>query len=861
MFQYSTSLSLTALAVALATPGVASAADADLPVNPSYNRAQLSLSSSTTVLAITQKNAVASINWDSFSIGEGRAVTITQPTASSLLINRVTGATSSQINGSLTANGQVFLINPNGISIGSKGTVSANGFVASTLGVAAGNGPGLYSLSSGRGAPVSVAGTLTGKGSNSYVVLAGGQITVARTARISVNNVALAAATAAALRLPSASAGFGLTSTQSAKGSTIDIAGNISVTNGALVVDAGRLADAAVNIDGVVTASQTKVSITVGTDERAAGLRVGNALKSTVDVLSPGQIRFTGANRAQSTLRLNGYDYTLLWTKADLQKVNDNLGGRYALANDLGFAADSPFTNAVIGAGQGDADGRAFSGHFNGLGHKLEDIIINGDGKRALVGLFAIVAGSGAPASISNLKVVTITVTGSSNNSTPFYVGGVVGNLKANAVLQNVFVSGAINGSGTSSTGGLAGETSGLIDHSSADVTAQVISSTSGVARFVGGLVGYAYATSVISNSVARGRILGGVINSAYGDIGVGYVGGIAGGSEGKIIASHVYADLQGGGYIGGVAGTLDSKAKIQSSSFEGTVSAFDLTPNASVGGLVGYSQNGFIDDSWAQGTIKALGAGSNIGGLVGYNTGGAITNSHFTGALIAGSAPNSSNSISIGGLVGLSFDASLASAAPPKYVNNWARVTITGGNYVRAGGLVGDLITGSVQNAFAAGTIQLGQRAIAGGLFGTVFAEDLEAGQSASAEAVISAVRVTVGANSYLGGLAGRNQGTLSNAYATGLLTAGTGSIVGALVGAQGSMGVLKNALYLTGLSGQGQLNPVGGSIRGKAGTTQNVKGATDAQLRDPNFTTPVLGTAHFEFKARTYPSVKKRK
>ncbi|MFM7027732.1 MAG: GLUG motif-containing protein [Chakrabartia sp.] len=837
------------------------AAAGDLPASPTYDRTQLSITSGTTAMGITQKNAVASINWASFSIGEGRAVTITQPTASSLLINRVTGATSSQINGSLTANGQVFLINPNGISIGPKGTVNANGFAASTLGVAAGDGAGLYGLSGGRGSPVSVAGTLTGKGSNSYVVLAGGQITVARTARISANNVALAAATAAALRLPNAGAGFGLTSTQSAKGSTIDIAGNISVTNGALVVDAGRLADAAVNVDGVITAFQSKVSITVGTDERAAGLRVGDAPQGTINAPPPGQILFKGPNRSGSTLRLNGYDYTLVWTKADLQKVNDNLGGRYALANDLGFAAGSPFTNAVIGAGQGDADGIGFSGHFNGLGHKLEDIIINGDGKRALVGLFAIVAGSGAPASISNLKVVTITVTGSSNNSKPFSVGGVVGNLKANAVLQNVFVSGAINGSGTSSTGGLAGETSGLIDHSSADVTAQVISSTSGVARFVGGLVGYAYATSVISNSVARGRILGGVINSAYGDIGVGYVGGIAGGNDGKIIASHVYADVQGGSNIGGVAGTLGSEAKIQSSSFEGTVSAFDLTPSASVGGLVGYSQNGFIADSSAQGTIKALGAGSNIGGLVGYNTGGAITNSHFAGALIAGSASNSSNSISIGGLVGLSFDASLASAAPTRYINNWARVTITGGNYVRAGGLIGDLMTGSVQNSFATGTIQLGQRAIAGGLFGTVFAEDLEAGQSASAEAVISAVRVTVGANSYLGGLAGRNQGTLSNAYATGLLTAGAGSIAGALAGVQGSMGVLKNALYLMGLPGQAALNPVGGSIMGKAGTTQNVKGATDAQLRDPNFTTPILGTAAFEHKKGAYPSVKKRK
>src|SRR3546814_9612644 len=75
----------------------------------------------------------AVINWQSFSIGEGSRVDIRQPDARSALLNRVTGDTTSTIAGSLNANGQVFLINPNGIQITATGTVRAAGFVASTL--------------------------------------------------------------------------------------------------------------------------------------------------------------------------------------------------------------------------------------------------------------------------------------------------------------------------------------------------------------------------------------------------------------------------------------------------------------------------------------------------------------------------------------------------------------------------------------------------------------------------------------------------------------------------------------------------------------------------------------------------------
>ena len=66
--------------------------------------------------------------------GRARASISSQPSASSAMLNRVTGSTPSSIAGQLNANGQVYLVNPNGIAITPTGMVRTGAFVASTLG-------------------------------------------------------------------------------------------------------------------------------------------------------------------------------------------------------------------------------------------------------------------------------------------------------------------------------------------------------------------------------------------------------------------------------------------------------------------------------------------------------------------------------------------------------------------------------------------------------------------------------------------------------------------------------------------------------------------------------------------------------
>ncbi len=69
-------------------------------------------------LTINQTSDKAIINWRNFSIGAGEHTIFNQPSAASAVLNRVTSDQVSQILGRLTANGKVFLINPNGVVFG-----------------------------------------------------------------------------------------------------------------------------------------------------------------------------------------------------------------------------------------------------------------------------------------------------------------------------------------------------------------------------------------------------------------------------------------------------------------------------------------------------------------------------------------------------------------------------------------------------------------------------------------------------------------------------------------------------------------------------------------------------------------------
>ncbi len=192
------------------------------------------------------------------------------------------------------------------------------------------------------------------------------------------------------------------------------------------------------------------------TNNNMGGTSSGGALNIELNQAS---IQFTTLNRG--VLNINGHDYQLIWTVAQLQKVGST--GYYALARTLDAGSYSGFT--PIGGNTG------FTGTFNGLGNVISDLDITSGQK--YVGLFGQIVGGGPGAVVANLIMLG---------------GSVVSQFRQNG----------------GSVGQLAGYSSGTI----LNVEATGSVSDPAIYSDVGGLVGYNQGT--ISASYANGAVTGG---------------------------------------------------------------------------------------------------------------------------------------------------------------------------------------------------------------------------------------------------------------------------------------------------------------------------------------------------------------
>lgn len=86
-------------------------------------------------MVIDQQDNRVIYRWDSFDIGRDASVTFNMPSRDSSALNRVVGTAlkPSEILGKLNSNGNVYIINRNGILFGSTAQVNVGGLVASTL--------------------------------------------------------------------------------------------------------------------------------------------------------------------------------------------------------------------------------------------------------------------------------------------------------------------------------------------------------------------------------------------------------------------------------------------------------------------------------------------------------------------------------------------------------------------------------------------------------------------------------------------------------------------------------------------------------------------------------------------------------
>ena len=136
IFKTITGQRIAKLITACLTAGMLTALPASaLPDGPNVSHGNVTITGAGQNMTIHQATQQAIINWNGFSIGAGEAVRFLQPSAAAAILNRVTGVDPSVINGILSGNGNVFLINPNGVLIGPGGMVNTGGFLASTLNV------------------------------------------------------------------------------------------------------------------------------------------------------------------------------------------------------------------------------------------------------------------------------------------------------------------------------------------------------------------------------------------------------------------------------------------------------------------------------------------------------------------------------------------------------------------------------------------------------------------------------------------------------------------------------------------------------------------------------------------------------
>src|SRR5689334_2887503 len=172
--------------------GMASAQALAGPEGGQVSAGQGSISRSGTTTTIQQNSSRLSINWQSFGVGANETVNFVQPSSSSVALNRVLGTEASQIMGRLNANGQVFLLNPNGVLFGKTAQVSVGGLVASTLGLSDADFMGGRTVLRGTGGVVRNEGTIRAADGGS-IALVGGQVSNEGTLVANLGTVALAA--------------------------------------------------------------------------------------------------------------------------------------------------------------------------------------------------------------------------------------------------------------------------------------------------------------------------------------------------------------------------------------------------------------------------------------------------------------------------------------------------------------------------------------------------------------------------------------------------------------------------------------------------------------------------------------------
>ncbi|HEY0973359.1 MAG TPA: filamentous hemagglutinin N-terminal domain-containing protein, partial [Solimonas sp.] len=237
---------------------------------------------------ITQNSNAAIVNWQQFSIGGNEYVQFQQPSASAAILNRVIGGAPSEILGDLSANGRVFLINPQGVMFGAGSRVDVGGLFASTLDIADEDFiAGRYVFAGGSGAGVSNAGHISAA-DGGFVVLTGDRVENTGLIQARLGSVVLASGAGVSVELgQNGLIGFEVDAASASSAAGVDNLGEIVAQGGSVLMTAQvaqNLARSAVNNSGRIAAQ--------GIEERNGEI----FLTANADVTNSGELDASGYN-------------------------------------------------------------------------------------------------------------------------------------------------------------------------------------------------------------------------------------------------------------------------------------------------------------------------------------------------------------------------------------------------------------------------------------------------------------------------------------------------------------------------------------------------------------------------------------
>ena len=349
--------------VAAVSVGLIAGAFSILPVteaNPVLDSKGAAVSiAGTTDMSITSTAANNVIKWIDFSIGAGEKVAFD----SHNYLNYVTGHARSDILGTLTGGGSIYIVNPNGILIGDGAQVDVGSLYLSTRNLTTEQLAGFDTATAALFKTDSLSGDVINMGKlNADVISVEGH-------NITFKNVA-------------------------------DVTKNVVVNE---------------EITG--TAANDSVTLTA----HGGGIHLGYAVGTEATEVNASQYTDT-QTPALNGWYLAGADpdyYMLVRNKYELQNMQNNLSGNYMLANTIDM---SGVNFAPVGNGNyepdEDEDKNYFKGNFNGLEHEIRNLCINADDAAQYVGLFGVNSGT-----IRNVGLVGGSITGTVNS----YIGSIAG--------------------------------------------------------------------------------------------------------------------------------------------------------------------------------------------------------------------------------------------------------------------------------------------------------------------------------------------------------------------------------------------------------------------------------------------------